>query len=64
MRFLLVATRNLLENVKFDLPPTKREPLGLTVRFLRVTMRFLLVLRVAATPHHLQLLTARFIKNG
>ena len=64
MRFLLVATRNLLENVKLDLSPTKREPLGLTVRFLRVTMRFLLVLRVAAMPHHPQLLTARFIKNG
>ena len=43
MRFLLVMTRNLLVNVNFDLPPTTREPLGLTVRFLMVTMRFLLV---------------------
>ena len=43
MRFLLVMMRNPLVNRLFDLPPTKREPLGLTVRFLRVTMRFLLV---------------------
>ena len=43
MRFLLVMMRNLLVNVNFDLPPTTRKPLGLTVRFLMVTMRFLLV---------------------
>ena len=43
MRFLLVMMRNLMVNVNFDLPPTTREPLGLTVRFLMVTMRFLLV---------------------
>ena len=43
MRFLLVSTRNLLVNVKFYLSLTLREPLGLTVRFLMVTMRFLLV---------------------
>ena len=43
VRFLLVATRNLLENVKLDLSPTKREPLGLTVSFVMVTMRSLMV---------------------
>ena len=43
MRFLLVMMRNPLVNRFLDLPPTKREPLGLTVRFLRVMMRFLLV---------------------
>ena len=44
MRLLLVTIRNLLVNIKFDLPRTTREPLGLTVSFLMVTMRFLLVL--------------------
>ena len=39
MRFLLVTMRSLLVNVNFDLPHTTREPLGLTVRFLMVTMR-------------------------
>ena len=39
----MVTMRNLMVNVNFDLPPTTREPLGLTVRFLMVTMRFLLV---------------------
>ena len=46
MRFLLVTMRNLLVNVNFDLPPTTREPLCLTVRFLMVTMRILVVLTV------------------
>ena len=43
MRFLLVMMRNLMVNINFDHPPTTREPLGLMVRFLMVTMRFLLV---------------------
>ena len=38
--------RNLMVNVNFDFPPTMREPLGLTVRFLMVTMRILVVLTV------------------
>ena len=46
MRFLLVTMRNLMVNVNFDLPPTSREPLGLTVRFLMVTLRFLIMLKL------------------
>ena len=45
----MVTTRNLLVNVKFYLSPTLREPLSLTVRFLMVTTRFLLIQRVAQT---------------
>ena len=30
--------RNLVVNVNFELPPTTREPLGLTVRFLMGTI--------------------------